>query len=248
MQASALHTTLRPFGSAADLDLDFANPDRPFLVTGLLAQCAEHGDPELWWSQPVGIRTAALLHLVGITDASARELSFSARCGQGSCGEPFEFALPLGALLESRQDDALIEAPLEGDRHVKLRRPTGNDLRRWRTMQPGSTDQTVRTMLDSLLLEGEARAEDVPELSRALAERDPLVALSLSCFCPGCGAGNEISIDLEAVALARLERCRRCLLHEIHALASRYGWTEAEILALPPARRAHYLALIEGES
>jgi hypothetical protein len=88
----------------------------------------------------------------------------------------------------------------------------------------------------------------VPRLSRTLAERDPLVALSLSCPCPACGAGNEISIDLEAVALARLERRRSCLLHEIHALASRYGWTEAEILALPPARRAHYLALIEGES
>ncbi len=248
MQASAPHTALRPFGSAADLDLDFGNPDRPFLVTGLLAQCAEHGDHEFWWSQPVGIRTAALLHLVGITDASARELAFSARCGQSSCGEPFEFALPLGALLESRQDDAFIEAPLEGDRHVKLRRPTGDDLRKWRTMPPGSPDQTLRTMLESLLLAGEARIEDVPSLSRTLAERDPLVALSLSCPCPACGAGNEISIDLEAVALARLERRRSCLLHEIHALASRYGWTEAEILALPPARRAHYLALIEGES
>lgn len=248
MQASAPHTALRPFGAAADLDLDFDQLDRPFLVTGLLAQCAEHGDPEFWWSQPVGTRVAALLHLVRITDAAAREFSFSARCAESGCGEPFEFALPLGELLQSAHDDAFIEARLEGNRHVKLRRPTGNDLRRWRVMQAGASDVTTGAMLDSLLLDGEARAEDVPGLSRTLAERDPLVALSVLCPCPACGAGNEIAIDLEAVALARLERHRRCLLREIHALASRYGWTEAEILALPPARRAHYLALIEGES
>ena len=248
MQASAPHTALRPFGAAADLDLDFGNPDRPFLVTGLLAQCAENGDPEFWWSQPVGSRTAALLHLVGVTDASARELSFSARCGESNCGEPFEFALSLRALLESPHDAACIEAPLDGDRRVRLRRATGDDLRQWRVLTLDSRAQATRTMLDSLLLEGEVRVEDVPRLARTLAECDPLVALSVLCPCPACGADNDIPIDLEAVALARLERHRRALLQEIHALASRYGWTEAEILALPRARRAHYMALIESEA
>jgi hypothetical protein len=245
MQASAPHTALHPFGAAADLDLDLANPDRPLLVTGLLAQCAGHGDAEFWWSQPVGSRTAALLRLLGATDASAQELGFSARC---SCGEPFEFALPLAALLDRPQDGACIEAPLEGGRHVRLRRPTGEDLRRWRDMQAGSRDQAMQTMLDGLLLAGEARAEDLPQLARALAECDPLVAFSVLCPCPACGADNEVPIDLEAVALARLERHRRALLREVHALASRYGWSEAEILALPPARRAQYRALIEAGS
>jgi hypothetical protein len=236
---------MRSFGAAADLDLDFGDPDRPLLVTNLLAHCAGHGDAEFWWSQPVGMRTAALLHLVGITDASARELEFSARC---NCGGQFEFALPLATLLDSPQAGACIEAPLEGGRRVKLRRPTGGDLRQWREMQPGSRDQATRTMLDCLLIEGKPRAEDVPQLARALAERDPLVALSVLCPCPACGAGNEVPIDLEAVALARLERRRRALLREIHALASHYGWSEAEILALPSERRTQYLALIEAES
>ena len=38
------------------------------------------------------------------------------------------------------------------------------------------------------------------------------------------------------------------LLHEVHRLASAYGWSEAQILALSPARRAQYLALVEGMS
>lgn len=38
------------------------------------------------------------------------------------------------------------------------------------------------------------------------------------------------------------------LLQEVHRLASSYGWSEEQILALSATRRAHYLALVEGES
>ena len=34
------------------------------------------------------------------------------------------------------------------------------------------------------------------------------------------------------------------LLGEVHRLASAYGWSEAQILALSPARRASYLAMV----
>jgi hypothetical protein len=39
----------------------------------------------------------------------------------------------------------------------------------------------------------------------------------------------------------------RRLLLQIHALAGAYGWTEAEILALSPPRRATYVKLIEEQ-
>ena len=38
------------------------------------------------------------------------------------------------------------------------------------------------------------------------------------------------------------------LLQEVHQLARHYGWSEAQILALPAHRRAHYLALVESTS
>jgi len=37
------------------------------------------------------------------------------------------------------------------------------------------------------------------------------------------------------------------MLTDVHALASRYHWSERGILALPLPRRARYLALIEAE-
>jgi hypothetical protein len=36
------------------------------------------------------------------------------------------------------------------------------------------------------------------------------------------------------------------ILREVHLLASTYGWSEADILALTPTRRQWYLALVDG--
>ena len=41
-----------------------------------------------------------------------------------------------------------------------------------------------------------------------------------------------------------VEMAARRLLPEVHALASSYGWSEKEILALSPARRRSYIALL----
>ncbi|WP_437733106.1 hypothetical protein [Sorangium sp. So ce1335] len=37
------------------------------------------------------------------------------------------------------------------------------------------------------------------------------------------------------------------MLHDVHRLASRYHWSEDQILRLPLPRRAAYLAIIEAE-
>jgi hypothetical protein len=75
---------------------------------------------------------------------------------------------------------------------------------------------------------------------------DPLVDFTVSCTCPACGDAQEVAVDLESFALASLARRQRALLQEVHRFASHYGWTESDVLAVPPARRAHYLLLIEG--
>src|SRR5262252_8295442 len=88
---------MRPFGHAVDLDLDFGLQDRPALVTALLASCGESGDAAFWWSEPVGVRIAALLQLVVVNERRA-EISLSRRCSAVGCGEAFGFTLPLLAL------------------------------------------------------------------------------------------------------------------------------------------------------
>lgn len=237
---------MRPLGQVGDLDIDFAGTDRPRLVTTLLARCGERGEPSYWWSRPVGERIAALLRLVALTEARD-ELPLSARCTVPECAESFEFMLPLHRLTEHDGDDGPVTATLESGALVSLRRPTGEDLQRWREARPASRAQAIEWMLDTLVVAGECTAEDEPVVTAALTEGDPLVDFAVACRCPACGIAIDVAIDLEELALRRLFAQQRALLQQVHGLASHYGWTEAEVLAVPPSRRARYLALIEED-
>jgi hypothetical protein len=137
---------------------------------------------------------------------------------------------------------------LDERRSLTMRRPTGDDLRRWRDARPASPAQARRVMLDSLVLAGEVEPEDEAAVSASIAALDPLVDFTVACRCPACGASNEVAVDLETLALTRLLARQRALLQEVHRFASHYGWTESEVLAVPPTRRARYLALIEGQA
>jgi hypothetical protein len=44
-----------------------------------------------------------------------------------------------------------------------------------------------------------------------------------------------------------LRRAQHGLIEDVHRLARTYHWTEDRVAALPPWRRARYLALIERE-
>ena len=176
---------LRPFGNAADLDLDFQQADRPGLVTALLAQCAEPCDAAFWWAQPVSARTAAMLRLVAVTE-QRDEVSISGRCAAAGCGESFEFDLPLRSLPGGAADGGPLQVELHDGRVLTVRRPTGEDLRRWRDTQPGSRAEALHLMIDSLVLAGHAGPEDEEALSASIAAKDPLVDFTVSCRCAAC--------------------------------------------------------------
>jgi len=236
---------MRPFGHAEDLDLDFGQADRQSLITTLLAHCDEPRDAAFWWSQTVGARIAALLQLVALTERR-ESLALSARCARTACGATFEFELPLPPLIASAGDVGTFELQL-GERKLRLRRPIGQDLRQWRQAQPASRAAAVRLMLDTLLVEGTVHLEEAAPVAERITAADPLVDFAASGPCPLCGVTSEVPIDLETLALQRCHAQQRALLREVHCLARHYGWTEPEVLAVPPARRAQYLALLEEQ-
>ena len=234
---------MRPFGHAVDLDVDFGQADRPGLVTTLLANCSDRGDAEFWWSQPLGVRIAMLLRLVAVTERRD-DISLAARC---ACGESFEFMFPLLSLPGGTVDDRPLLVALDDQRTLTIRRPTGEDLRHWRGLEPASRADALRAMLDSLVVAGPVMPGDEAAVSASISAIDPLVDFGVSCHCPACGAPNEVAIDLEVLALERLAGRQTTLLHEVHRFAASYGWTESEVLAVPPSRRARYLRLIEDQ-
>jgi hypothetical protein len=61
--------------------------------------------------------------------------------------------------------------------------------------------------------------------------------------CGECGALTAAALDVPALLWAEVEAQATRLLHDVHALARGYGWSEADVLALSPRRRAAYLEL-----
>ena len=82
------------------------------------------------------------------------------------------------------------------------------------------------------------------EVSRRLEEIDPEARIQLALECVGCSATWKATFDIAAIFWAELDAWSRRMLQEVHAIASRYGWSEDDILRMSPWRRRVYLGLV----
>lgn len=78
---------------------------------------------------------------------------------------------------------------------------------------------------------------DLVQIDQALEQGSPEAVETLDGICPVCGARTRARIDPLFGLFPRVDD----VLDEVHALASAYGWGEAEILAMPAGRRRRYL-------
>jgi hypothetical protein len=76
-----------------------------------------------------------------------------------------------------------------------------------------------------------------------LASRDPAADLSFDLTCASCGERWDGVFDVSAFLWSEVEAEARRLLGEVATLAQRYGWREADILAMTPLRRCAYLEM-----
>jgi hypothetical protein len=83
-------------------------------------------------------------------------------------------------------------------------------------------------------------------IARRMADCDPRANIELALECPACGHNWEALFDVVSFFWKEIEAWSRRVLGEVHALASAYGWTEREILALSPWRREFYLQMVSG--
>ena len=88
--------------------------------------------------------------------------------------------------------------------------------------------------------------QDASDKIEAELERcDPGAVLSFAKLdCPDCGHAWQAVIDIAPALWAEVQAAAERTLLEVDALAREYGWSEAEVLALPHARRAAYLQLV----
>ena len=81
-------------------------------------------------------------------------------------------------------------------------------------------------------------------IEQRMAEADGQAWVQLDVRCPDCRHHWRAGFDIAAFFWAEVDQWARSLLRDVHTLASAYGWREADILALSPARRRCYLDLV----
>ena len=207
----------------------------------------------------IGQCEAALLEL--------RERTFGPRMNVvgscPSCGAMLEFTCDTRALVlppcpsvAPETEAAQHETVAHGQR-VAFRLPTMGDLLALGGDDGGDDGPTAATAsaltLVSRCLVGvcDENGEPLPatalsaEIETALAQRiaelDPGADVIFAVSCIDCGAPWQPALDMGGFLWRELSALARRLLHEVHLLASRYGWTEREILSLGARRRQAYL-------
>lgn len=79
-------------------------------------------------------------------------------------------------------------------------------------------------------------------LSEALETLDPGADVWLAAACPECGAEQSVAFDAVYFVAQELQQLSRQVMMDVVDIARAFHWSEADILDLPDARRAYYVA------
>ena len=86
--------------------------------------------------------------------------------------------------------------------------------------------------------------ELIEEVVTRMAEADPQADVQLPVSCPACGHDWVTTFDIASFFWSEIEAWVHRTLREVHTLASAYGWSEADILAMGAWRRQRYLEMV----
>ncbi|HEV7310309.1 hypothetical protein [Ensifer sp.] len=171
-----------------------------------------------------------------------------------SCGETAELGLDLAAILEESGSPHTEEVPgrLTIEAHGFVLVAQSPNLADLLAVESSTGDRAAALALRSIVAAHRAEEaiepKDLPvEVWRVVEERlmgaDPLADLRLEIACPHCGRCWLEALDIVSVLWNEITALARSLLFEVAAISRSFGWSEAAILSLSPARRRAYLEL-----
>lgn len=221
----------------------------PVRVSTALAACLEHLGGEA--------AEAGQVHDLSVGDRQflVRQLSkvlglneiwLTARCGQ--CEAYFDLQVDQARLPAKAAGKGFPFANVKTSAgKLRFRVPTGADQEAAGAVE--SDGESVLFLVRRLVVENgrdgaavEALSErDLKKIEAALEAAAPEVTTLVQAACPECGHVNQVGVD----PYSCLEAQGESLLSEVHLLASKYHWSESEILSLPWERRKKYLVLVE---
>jgi len=202
-------------------------------------------DPESLAQMPLGLLNVELLQLRASLFGSRLELQLSCE----RCRELLEIPVDIKTLLEQAAARGGSEqVSWEG---FSFRQPSSRDL----ALVVDELDAAAAAvrLLEACCTEKPADADGamaapalLAKVDSLLEDGDPLADPRLTAVCPACGGEVDAGIDPAGLLWQEVQAWARAVFWQIHLLASAYGWTEDEVLALSPARRRVYLELTGG--
>jgi hypothetical protein len=167
-----------------------------------------------------------------------------------SCGLVFELELALSTLLAAERGPEIVEVDVDGYR-LSCRVPRMTDVAEAAAADSASAARAVlvsRAVLsaeqDGTPVAASALPDDVVQAAAAaLTVAEPLADVELPISCDACGATWHRPLDIEGFLWRELDGWAERLMGDVHALATTYGWSESQVLALSPRRRRRYLEL-----
>lgn len=192
-------------------------------------------------------RNAALLacHSAWFGD----RLDLHSRCPQ--CATTLEFSAACASLANGLGPAAATELQcLDIDGHrLDFRLPDRDDVA-WAAQQPLDFEARLlqRCVVSAIASDAAVAPADLPEpvlaaLSQRMEALDPGASLGFALECPACAAHWTALFDVGQALWRQLQARAEQVLLDVDALARQYGWTEPEVLALSPVRRAAYLQM-----
>jgi hypothetical protein len=185
---------------------------------------------------PLGRRNRALAQLR--CGAFGSLLRGWTQCGQ--CAQRLEFRLDGQLLAQSSAPIPDAQVVVQGQ---CFRLPSSRDL-----AAVVDADDPVRAAQQLLqrcstdeMSEPGWSEQQIEAIGESMAAADPLAEILVTFDCPNCGSYFQEALDLPSFLWAEIEARAKRTLMEVHALASTYGWSQAEILSLSPARREFYV-------
>ena len=226
-------------------------------ATALVARCLAAGESESC-TLTVGDREALLLHLRRLS--LGESIDCVLRCPAASCGETLECRLQISDLLLPRPigagaDPAAVSVDAGGARfRVSFRPPTAADVDHAAALVADDIEHAAMSIFERCVVAAERdavpiTAAEVPATVRtavetAMAAADPQAEIQLAMRCPACGSEFTSLFDTATFLLRELDERATRTLHDVHALAQHYHWSEADILRMPARRRSQYLELV----
>lgn len=122
---------------------------------------------------------------------------------------------------------------------VTFRVPDSRDLAA--ALQSADAAAGLDLLADRCRLSGPADAAARSAMTGAIERLCDAASLELKLACPECRNEFVVPVDIGRFVWDELSAAAEQLIDDVSLLAARFGWAEADILAMPERRRSRYL-------